>query len=192
MKKIFAMSLLALISSMAWSQAATVAVYKSECKVREDIKMDGEGVRGFSEAEQRHIEISGNEVVLTKTFFADELCNRPIRKHLNLGTLENGAAANVRIMKFSKSYIVRIGEQLTYRILRQFGVFAIDKEQQEALPAVVKNAAAGLENVFFYEKRGFEAQFTGRGANVNPLTTLIFDEAAQTILYLNKPLVLQK
>ena len=115
MKNVSIFLAISLFGFASWSNGAQI--YKSACTTVSEIKMDVEG-RGISGSWNRQIEIRGSEFVITKGYFVDGNCEKPLRKHLYLGQLIDGRDANEKYTDLTSAFVVRDGQMKVDTALR--------------------------------------------------------------------------
>lgn len=188
MKNVSIFLAITLFGFASWSNGAQT--YKSVCTTVSEVKMDIEG-RGLSASWNRQIEIRGSEVVITKGYYLDENCEKPLRKHLYLGQLIDGRDANEKYTDLVSAYVVRDGQMQVDTALR-LNYFLVDVNQ--VLPAVVTQSAQGLQNATIYDAPRFtrSARSVDGTISQSVANRITISADGQEAVHLNRVLKLQK
>ena len=188
MKNVSIFLAISLFGFASWSNGAQI--YKSACTTVSEIKMDVEG-RGISGSWNRQIEIRGSEFVITKGYFVDGNCEKPLRKHLYLGQLIDGRDANEKYTDLTSAFVVRDGQMKVDTALR-LNYFLVDEKQ--VLPAIVTQAAQGLQNAAIYDAPRFTRSAHRNDGTISQSigNRITISADGQEAVHLNRVLSLQK
>lgn len=166
-------------------------VYKTECINTSDVKMDIEG-RSASLSWDRKLEVTGETVLVTKSYYTFPNCQNVLRRHLYFGLAVNGRDSSEKFADLKTAFSVHEGEY-SAEVIRVLGYGTL--ENPNAIQALIA-AGSDMKNPKYYADPTYDGPAAARHQNSSVSqyrrTRVSISSDEKEIYYLNKLMKLQK